>query len=67
MSFVVVGGLRKAASMVALPPELYSAIANCWPSWYGNMSISRKYALALLEYFDATGLTRREGDARVLA
>jgi len=30
------------------------------------MGISRKYALALLECFDATGLTRREGDARVL-
>jgi selenocysteine-specific elongation factor len=28
---------------------------------------SRKYALALLEYLDATGLTRREGDGRVLA
>ncbi len=27
---------------------------------------SRKYALALLEYLDATGLTRREGDGRVL-
>jgi selenocysteine-specific elongation factor len=27
---------------------------------------SRKYALALLEYLDASGLTRREGDGRVL-
>ncbi len=27
---------------------------------------SRKYALALLEYFDRQGVTRKEGDARVL-
>lgn len=27
---------------------------------------SRKYALALLEYFDRQGITRKEGDARVL-
>jgi selenocysteine-specific elongation factor len=31
-----------------------------------EVGISRKYALAALEYFDATGFTRREGDARVL-
>ncbi|MDO4289801.1 MAG: selenocysteine-specific translation elongation factor [Eggerthellaceae bacterium] len=30
------------------------------------MGLSRKYAMPLLEYFDATGLTRREGDLRVL-
>ncbi|MBS3955974.1 MAG: selenocysteine-specific translation elongation factor [Clostridiales bacterium] len=30
------------------------------------LGVSRKYTLPLLEYFDATGLTRREGDARVL-
>jgi selenocysteine-specific elongation factor len=29
-------------------------------------STTRKYALALLEYLDAAGVTRREGDARVL-
>ena len=28
--------------------------------------VSRKYALAALEYFDQIGFTRREGDARVL-
>ena len=27
---------------------------------------SRKYALALLEYFDRQGITRMENDARVL-
>ena len=27
---------------------------------------SRKYALPLLEYFDARGLTRRQGDVRIL-
>ncbi|MEN6645294.1 MAG: selenocysteine-specific translation elongation factor [Armatimonadia bacterium] len=32
-----------------------------------ELGISRKYALAVMEYFDAVGLTRREGDARVLA
>ncbi len=30
------------------------------------LGISRKYAQALLEYFDRVGLTRREGDYRVL-
>ena len=30
------------------------------------LGVSRKYALPLLEYFDSIGLTRREGDARVL-
>ncbi|HEY3209344.1 MAG TPA: selenocysteine-specific translation elongation factor [Actinomycetota bacterium] len=30
------------------------------------LGTSRKYALPLLEYFDARGLTRREGDYRVL-
>ncbi|MCF6277525.1 MAG: SelB C-terminal domain-containing protein, partial [Anaerolineales bacterium] len=29
-------------------------------------STSRRYVLALLEYLDATGVTRREGDYRVL-
>jgi selenocysteine-specific elongation factor len=28
---------------------------------------SRKYVLALLEYFDQRGITRREGDVRVMA
>ncbi|MEN6302796.1 MAG: SelB C-terminal domain-containing protein, partial [Armatimonadia bacterium] len=32
-----------------------------------QLGVSRKYTLALLEYLDATGFTRREGDARVLA
>lgn len=31
------------------------------------LGVSRKYALALLEYLDEQGFTRREGDARVLA
>jgi selenocysteine-specific elongation factor len=30
------------------------------------LGVSRKYAVPLLEYFDAQGVTRREGDARVL-
>lgn len=30
------------------------------------METSRKYAIPLLEYFDANGVTRREGDVRVL-
>jgi len=30
------------------------------------LGISRKFAIPLLEYFDAQGLTRREGDLRVL-
>jgi selenocysteine-specific elongation factor len=31
-----------------------------------TLGTSRKYALPLLEYFDARGLTRRQGDLRVL-
>lgn len=31
-----------------------------------TLGISRKIALALMEYFDAVGLTRREGETRVL-
>jgi selenocysteine-specific elongation factor len=31
-----------------------------------ELGLSRKYALAALEYLDQTGFTRREGDARVL-
>jgi len=30
------------------------------------LGVSRKYAIPLLEYFDAGGLTKREGDVRVL-
>ena len=30
------------------------------------LGVSRKYAIPLLEYFDAQGLTKREGDVRVL-
>ncbi len=30
------------------------------------LGVSRKYAIPLLEYFDAQGLTKREGDERVL-
>jgi len=30
------------------------------------LGVSRKYAIPLLEYFDAHGVTRREGDLRVL-
>ena len=31
-----------------------------------ELGLSRKYALAALEYLDQIGFTRREGDARVL-
>ena len=33
----------------------------------GLTGLSRKYAIPLLEWLDSTGITRREGDARVLA
>lgn len=32
-----------------------------------RLGVSRKYALALLEHFDRTGFTRREGEAHVLS
>jgi selenocysteine-specific elongation factor len=31
-----------------------------------GLGTSRKYALPILEYFDSKGLTRRQGDVRVL-
>jgi len=31
-----------------------------------GLGVSRKYVVALLEHFDNIGLTRREGDRRVL-
>jgi selenocysteine-specific elongation factor len=31
-----------------------------------TLGVSRKYAIPLLEYFDAQGLTKRDGDVRVL-
>ncbi|MPN46772.1 Selenocysteine-specific elongation factor [bioreactor metagenome] len=31
-----------------------------------SIGTSRKYAMALLEYWDVTGITRKNGDARVL-
>ena len=36
------------------------------PQFRDLIGTSRKYALALLEYFDRRGLTRKSGDARVL-
>jgi selenocysteine-specific elongation factor len=35
-------------------------------SFRGALGTSRKYALPILEYFDANGLTRRQGDLRVV-
>ncbi|GHV79204.1 hypothetical protein AGMMS49944_09950 [Spirochaetia bacterium] len=31
-----------------------------------SIGVSRKYTLPMLEFFDAQGLTRREGDKRIL-
>jgi selenocysteine-specific elongation factor len=36
------------------------------PELRDKLSVTRKYSVALLEYFDSTGLTRRIGDKRVL-
>ena len=36
------------------------------PQFKDMIGISRKYAIPLLEYFDRIGLTKREGDYRVL-
>ena len=32
-----------------------------------EMGLSRKYAQAILEYFDETGLTKRAGDVHILS
>jgi selenocysteine-specific elongation factor len=55
--------LRKAEAIVrakAGPPGLTVS------SFREALGTSRKYALPILEYFDAKGLTRRQGDLRVL-
>jgi hypothetical protein len=31
------------------------------------LNVTRKFAVPLLEYFDRKGITRRQGDIRVLA
>ncbi|MCL2203887.1 MAG: selenocysteine-specific translation elongation factor [Defluviitaleaceae bacterium] len=36
------------------------------PQFRDALATSRKFALSLLEYFDRTGFTRKEGDARII-
>jgi selenocysteine-specific elongation factor len=72
------GRLVKLSDEVLLLPETYqSAVERVTDHLRTNKSItvaqardlfdtSRKYALALMEYFDSKGITRRVGDERVL-
>ena len=55
--------VRKAEAIVraqAGPPGITVS------SFREALGTSRKYALPILEYFDARGLTRRQGDVRLL-
>jgi len=49
------------ADMAKVQPEISLA------QFRDKTGISRKYALAILEYFDKKGITKKIGDARVLA
>ena len=48
-------------------PLLETAEGLSLAAYRDALGVSRKYALALLEYFDGQGRTRREGDRRRLA
>jgi selenocysteine-specific elongation factor len=50
-----------AAGALAAHPDGASAAAL-----RDSLGVSRKYAIPLLEYFDAQGFTKRVGDVRVL-
>jgi selenocysteine-specific elongation factor len=55
--------LARAEELVrasAAPPGLTVS------SFREALGTSRKYALPILEYFDSRGITRRQGDVRVL-
>jgi len=63
-------GIRSHAAEVSL-----TAGQSAWLAAHGRMSptefkeisgLPRRTAIPLLEWFDATGLTRREGDERVV-
>ncbi|TLM69040.1 MAG: selenocysteine-specific translation elongation factor, partial [Actinobacteria bacterium] len=51
---------RLVAALEAAPDGLAAADLR------DALGVSRKYAIPLLEWFDAQGVTRREGDLRVL-
>jgi selenocysteine-specific elongation factor len=77
-ALIETGKLMRLSSDVLLLPETYESFA-AWLKTYlaehdsvtvaqvrDAFNTSRKYALALLEYSDAQGLTRRVGDERIL-
>lgn len=78
-ALIDLGQLIKLSEEVALLPETYrSAVEKIRAHLVAHRTItvaqvrdlfttSRKYALALMEYLDAQGITRRVGDERVLA
>jgi len=53
------GARRQAAAALAAGPMTIAALRDLW-------GVGRRHALALAAYLDATGLTRRVGDERVL-
>jgi len=56
-------GLREAKRRVSEFLAAHETISV--PDFKSLLDTSRKYAIPILEYFDATGFTRRVGDARV--
>ncbi len=72
------GKLLRLSADVLLLPQTFAEFVTWLRDFVaknGNVTVaqvrdtfntSRKYALALLEYCDSQGITRREGDARVL-
>jgi selenocysteine-specific elongation factor len=71
------GRLVRVSNDIVISPELLSRAEDVIRTKSGGSGVtvsafrealgtSRKYALPLLEYFDARGLTVRRGDARVL-
>ena len=77
-ALIDLGQLIKMSDEVLLLPETYQSAADTIKAHLiANKTItvaqvrdlfntSRKYALALMEYLDAHGLTKRVGDERVL-
>jgi selenocysteine-specific elongation factor len=72
------GKLNKLSDEVLFLPQTYAAMVEHIKQYIqknGNITVaqvrdlfdtSRKYALALLEYLDAKGITKRVGDERIL-
>ena len=57
-------GIRRQGAGLGRPAPLSTSL-NHLAELRDALGVSRKYARAILEYLDATGTTRREGDVHV--